>query len=78
MRFTWLDVSVVLQSAFDIYSIELTKSRVEIVFSKVDVCIWSNEHTQPPLIYIDYILFTGSEWSQCSDSSDMGIHIVDT
>lgn len=47
-------------------------------FSRVDICIGSNEHTLAPLIYIDYVLFTGSEWSQSSDSSDMGIHIVDT
>lgn len=66
------------ESTFEVYSIELMESRVEIIFSKVDVCIWSNEHTLTPLIYIDYILYTGSEWSHCSDSSDMGIHIVDT
>lgn len=63
-------------STLEACSIELIESRVDI--SKVDVCIWSNEPILTPLIYIDYILFTGFEWSQCSDSSDVGIHIVDT
>lgn len=69
---------MVSESTSEVYSIELMESRVEIIFSKVDVCTRSNEHTLSPLIYIDYILFTGSEWTECSDSSDMGIHIVDT
>lgn len=69
---------MVSESTLEVYSRELMESRVEIIFSKVDVCIWSNEHTLTPLIYIDYIFFTASEWAQCSDSSDMGIYIVDT
>lgn len=69
---------MVSESTFEVYSIALAESRVKIIFSKVDVCIWSNEHTLTPSIYIDYILFTGSEWTQSSDSSDMGLHIVET
>jgi len=69
---------MVSESTFEVYSIQLMDSRVAIIFSEVDVCIWSNEHTLTPLIYIDCIIFIGSEWSQCPDSSDVGIHIIDS
>lgn len=61
------------ESTFEVHSTQLMESRGEIISSKANACIWSNEHTLTPLIYIVYILLTGSEWNQCSDSSDMGI-----